>query len=159
MRRLLMIFALLAFAGSVSLAGAQGLPQDADVLVVDEDGTIVGVAARGSDGTLELSLVEGRDGPAHLMVVPPRGEIVLIEVMLWPDGSVTTLDGTPFAELFDGDVRVVGVAAPELPAQAPDVAREARGGRDDAGPPDPPGRPDEPGTRGPRQDVPRADPR
>ena len=159
---------LLLVALMATFASALEIPTEADVLVADSAGRIVGVGHVVAGMRFDLVLEEGFAGPASLVWLPPDGgvrtiEVVVAEGAVWVDGvDLTTLLPETFAFVR---VRLAPVLADAWP---PDVGEGPPAGvpgpAEGRGPPedgpsraDPPGPPDAP--PGLSEDgPPRADP-
>jgi len=180
MRRRRVRTVLLAWATALCLAwsAAADAPEavaaaltagDADVLVTDARGVIVGVGRVVAGASFELHLLEGVVGPARLTLLRPDGATAALDVLV---GERVVIDGLDLLELLADrveafTVEVGGVAYHEAerrdadagdgPGQGPGGAPapgEASGPPDEAsGPPDEPrgqGSPGGPGDSPPR---------
>jgi len=161
MRRL---FAL-ALVLTTCVAGAMAFPADAEVILADEAGVIVGVGRFIDGATFELDLLVGSGGPAVMVVLLADGTTLAIDVEVRPTGIA--IDGVDLIDLLvEGgferavirlDGQAIGrVWPPPVPAGAADDRPAAgRGVADDVledvGPPADRGPPDDPG---PPEDVP-----
>lgn len=91
---ILSLFLSLALGTALALE----FPSQAELVVVSETGTIVGVG-KIANGTLALELVTGSDGFAKLLVVDAAGTLQTVEVMVNADGTVTLVLGNGFVSL------------------------------------------------------------
>ena len=182
MRRRRVLTALLAWLTAIALAAAAaaGPPEavvaaltagDADVLVTDARGVIVGVGRVVAGASFELRLLEDFVGAARLTLLRPDGRTDALEVVV---GEGVLVDGFDLLELLTdriaaftvevagvtyheaewrgadagptvGDAPGQGPAGPQAPPNAPGP-RDEPGGPDEPGAPDAPGGPDEPGA-------------
>ena len=130
---------------------------DADVLVTDARGVIVGVGRVVAGASFELRFLEGFSGPARLTLLRPDGTTEALDVVV--DGRVL-VEGFDLLELLEDRVEafvveVNGVAVRQAERRETDGDVAEGGGSERAGPSDPggaPGTPSAPG--GPPEDVP-----
>ncbi len=179
-RRVLVVF--LAWLTAIALAGAAAAeaPEavvaaltagDADVLVTDARGVIVGVGRVVAGASFELRLLEDFVGAARLTLLRPDGRTDALEVVV---GEGVLVDGFDLLELLTdrveaftvevggvayheaerrgtdggptvGDAPGQGPAGPQRPPDAPGPG-DAPGGREDPGGPDDPAGPEDPGA-------------
>jgi len=132
---------------------------DADVLVTDARGVIVGVGRVVAGASFELRVLEGFVGPARLTLLRPDGTTEVFEVMVGDHVLVHGLDLLDLiAERVEAfTIEVGGVTYHEAERRGPDAGGAAREGRRPAEPPrpadspspaDPPGPPGSPGSPG-----------
>ena len=127
----------LCIALFVSLAAALSLPSDADIVVIANDGTIVGIGKTVGAVTFELELLAGFEGFASLVIVTPEGDTHAFDVMI-SDGSlfvdfVDLADIVHEAGFTDHRVFAADVSArPEATARPDDVGRGADAAADAA---------------------------
>lgn len=126
---------MIAVVAMVSLAMAFEIPANADVIVTDDQGVIVGVGWVADGARFELRLLVDFAGPARLIWLSPDGAVETVDVVVG-DG-VVTVDGVDLRELLPrGFVDVafrferVLDAGPNPPADA------GRGNGRGRGPPD-----------------------
>ena len=189
MRRRRVRTALLAWATALCLAwaAAADAPEviattltagDADVLVTDARGVIVGVGRVVAGASFELQLLEGFVGPARLTLLRPDGATEALDVVVGERVVIDGLDlldlladrvgaftvevggvayheaGRPAADAGVDDERGHGPGGPPAPDEASGPLDEASGPPDEAsGPPDEPRGPGSPG--GPGDSPPR----
>jgi hypothetical protein len=137
---------------------------DADVLVTDARGVIVGVGRLVAGASFELRVLEGFVGPARLTLLRPDGTTEVLEVMVGHHVLVHGLDLVDLlAERFETFiVEVGGVTYHEAERRGPDAGDAAGEGPRNAEPPSPadspspadpprpPGSPGSPGASPPR---------
>jgi hypothetical protein len=190
MRRRRVLTALLAWLTAIALMGAAAAeaPEavvtaltagDADVLVTDARGVIVGVGRIVAGASFELRLLQDFVGPARLTLLRPDGRTDALEVVV---GEGVLVDGFDLLALLTerivaftlevggvtyheaerrgadagptvGDAPGRGPASPQVPPEAPGQAGTP-GAPEDPGAPDDPGARDDPG--GPDSPGPRA---
>ena len=161
----------LCVAGVLSVAGAAdvarfaevvGLARNAEVLVTDARGVVVGVgrlttggpgegdafaAGIGEVPRLELRLLIGFTGPARLTLLASDGSAVTVEVVV---GERVSIDGVDLFDLFAGRLAAVSIvrepgAGPPVEAGAPGPPAEPGAAAGVDVPADPGSRPGEPG--------------
>ncbi len=114
---------------------ATPIPGDADILITDGRGVIVGIGETHDGTTFRLTLVEGFSGAATLTFVLDDGSFEELEVTIVEGG--VSIDGRPLGDLLADSFTHVAIGR-ETPGSRP--SNEAAG-------------PDEAGDRGP-VDVP-----
>ena len=131
-RLLLMLALLLAWLTAFALE----LPDEAELLVTDPSGLIVGVGRIAADTGFVLDLLAGYVGPGLLTVVTPDGATSTIEIVIDERVVVDASDRLDLLELLEGRfalyaIRFVDAAArPITPPHAPavGVGRDAPAG-------------------------------
>jgi len=158
MRRLL----ALALVLTTCVAGAMAFPADAEVILADDIGVIVGVGRFTGGATFELDLLADFGGAAVMVALLPDGTTLVLDVEVRPTGIA--IEGVDLIDLLiEGgferavirlDGQAIGrVWPPPVPAGAPPAAGAAedrpgagRGVADevleDVGPPVDPGPPE-----------------
>lgn len=168
MRRRRVRTALLAWVTALCLAwaAAADAPEavataltagDADLLVTDARGVIVGVGRVVAGASFELHLLESFVGPARLTVLHPDGATAALDVVV---GERVVIDGFDLLELLAErveafTVEVGGVAYHEAERREADAGAGDRSGQGPGAPPAPgeaSGPPDE--TPGPPDETP-----
>jgi hypothetical protein len=127
----------LCIALFLTFAAAMSLPSDADIVVIANDGTIVGIGKTVGAVTFELELLAGFEGFASLVIVTPEGDTYAFAVMI-SDGSlyvdlVDLADIVREAGFTDHRVFADDVSArPDVAGRPDDVGRGADAAADAA---------------------------
>ena len=133
-RLLLLLGLLLAWLPAAALE----LPDEADLLVTDPSGLIVGVGRIAADTGFVLDLLAGYAGPGLLTLVTPDGATSTIEIVI---GEGVMVEDVDLLEALEGrfallEIRFVAVDArtrAPAPGPAAGVGREAPAGAAAAG--------------------------